>query len=268
MPKTAPAASRPKRPFASLRSIAALVLREMSTTYGRSPGGYLWAILEPVGGIALFTLILSVGLKIRTPSLGDNFPLFYGSGILPFLLYQRLSARVAMAIPFSRALLFYPGVTFVDAILARFILTTLTQILVFYIVMAGIIWAFDLRVLLDVPSIVTSFAMAAALGLGVGCLNATLIPSFALWSSAWGILTTPLFFMSAVIYIYEELPPLGQQVLWYNPLVHVTGMMRRGFYPTYEAAYVSPLYVFMLSLGLMALGLVLLGRYHREVLNQ
>ena len=47
----------PRRRFASLRAIAALVLREMSTTNGRSPGGYLWAILEPAAGIALLTIV-------------------------------------------------------------------------------------------------------------------------------------------------------------------------------------------------------------------
>ncbi|MEL6475009.1 MAG: sugar ABC transporter permease, partial [Pseudomonadota bacterium] len=38
-------AKRQRRRFASLRSIIALMLREMATSYGRSPGGYLWAVL-------------------------------------------------------------------------------------------------------------------------------------------------------------------------------------------------------------------------------
>ena len=42
------------RSFASLRCVIALMLREMATTYGRSPGGYLWVMLEPIAGIALF----------------------------------------------------------------------------------------------------------------------------------------------------------------------------------------------------------------------
>ena len=38
----------------------------MGTTYGRSPGGYLWAILEPVAGIALLsTMIGAVVLANR-----------------------------------------------------------------------------------------------------------------------------------------------------------------------------------------------------------
>ena len=46
------------RRFATPRTILALMLREMSARYGRSPGGYLWALLEPLGAI----LILSSGM--------------------------------------------------------------------------------------------------------------------------------------------------------------------------------------------------------------
>lgn len=37
-------------PFATFRTVMAMVLREMTATYGRTPGGYIWAIIEPVGG--------------------------------------------------------------------------------------------------------------------------------------------------------------------------------------------------------------------------
>jgi capsular polysaccharide transport system permease protein len=35
----------------AMRTIVALIMREMATSYGRSPGGYIWAIAEPVAGI-------------------------------------------------------------------------------------------------------------------------------------------------------------------------------------------------------------------------
>ena len=43
-----------KRPrFQMGRTVVALMLREMATTYGRSAGGYAWAILDPVLGVTL-----------------------------------------------------------------------------------------------------------------------------------------------------------------------------------------------------------------------
>lgn len=257
---------RPRR-LRSARTLMALILREMCTTYGRSPGGYLWTILVPVGGVAMLTLVLSLGLRIRTPSLGISFPLFYATGLLPLLYYQRGSAAAAKALSFSRPLLFYPGVTFIDAIAARFLLQAVTNATVMYVVIGGILLIFETRAIVDLQPVLTAFALTAVLGLGVGCLNAYLFPTFPLWEQIWGILTFPLFLLSGVFYIYEDLPPIGQQVLWYNPLIHLSGLMRTGFYPTYQPSYIEPLYVLGFGMLPLAVGLLLLRKHHTRILN-
>lgn len=265
-PRPLPEPQRPRR-LRALRTVMALVLREMSTTYGRTPGGYLWAVLEPAGFIAIYTLILELGLRIRAPSLGVSFMLFFATGILPFLMYQRIAGRVSVAITFSRPLLAYPGVTWVDTIAARFLLQAITQLLVFYIIITVLITVFDTRAVIDMPPVIAGMGMAMLLGLGVGAMNCYLLPTFPVWQSVWAILTAPLFLISTIIFTYEELPLIGQQILWYNPLVHVVGMVRRGFYPTYDAVYVSPVYVCGLSLLLLAGGLMLTRRWYRSIIN-
>lgn len=256
------------RKFRSSRTVGALMLREMTTTYGRTPGGYLWALLEPVGAVAMITLVLGVGLRLRAPSLGTSFVLFYATGILTYLMYHRVQVKVAKSLTFSRPLLFYPGVTFVDTIVARFFLNGLTQCMAFGLVIAGILMFFDTRAVLDVPPILTGIAMSLSLALGIGSLNAFLMPRFPLWESVWSILTAPLFLISTIFYTYEDLPDLGQAILWYNPIVHAVGVMRQGFYPSYDATWASPLYVFGLSMICLFLGIVFLGRYHRDIINQ
>lgn len=255
----------PDRRLATLRSIAALMLREMATTYGRSPGGYLWAVLEPVGGIAVLTAVFSMAL--HRPALGTNFPLFYATAYLPFMLYSGLSVRVAQAIQYSRPLFAYASVTHVDAILARFLLALLTQAAVFAIVIAGIHVAYGLRPVFDPPGVLLAFAMAAALGLGLGTFNCTIRTRFPVWDQVWSILNRPIFLISGVFFLYEGLPPAARDWLWFNPVLHVTGAMRHAFYPGYPAAYVSPTYVFGLALGFTATGLLMLGRWHRDLLN-
>ena len=49
-----------------LRVVAALLRREMSTRYGRSSVGYLWAVAEPCGMI--FALSLAFALMSRRVS--------------------------------------------------------------------------------------------------------------------------------------------------------------------------------------------------------
>jgi capsular polysaccharide transport system permease protein len=253
------------RPMATIRTIVALMLREMATTYGRSPGGYLWAIVEPVGGIAILSYAFS--LFLHRPALGTNFPLFYATAYLPFMLYAQLSQKIGQALQFSKPLLAYPSVTFADAILARFALNALTQIVVFALVMLGIHVIYGLSAVLDWPAILLALAMAAALGLGIGTMNCYLRAVFPFWDTVWGIINRPLFIVSGLFFLFEDVPLTARGPLWWNPLIHVTGEMRRGVYPGYEAAYVSPTYVFALALILLALGLMLLKRAHRDILN-
>src|SRR6056297_1461595 len=110
--------------FRTPRVIVTLILREMGTAHGRTAAGYMWAILEPVAGIALLTLVFS--LALRSPPLGTSFALFYATGMLPFTSYMSTWNKVATAVTFSRQLLVYPRVTFFDAVVARFLLNAVT----------------------------------------------------------------------------------------------------------------------------------------------
>jgi capsular polysaccharide transport system permease protein len=254
-----------RRRFASLRAIAALVLREMSTSYGKSPGGFIWAVLEPVAAIALLTVAFSVMFK--QPSIGISFPLFYASGMLPFGLYSLLAGRLAAAFQFSRNLLAYPAVTFVDALAARAIVGILTQGLVAFIVFCGILYLTETRAVVNLPLLALSFALAALVGCSVGILNAFLMTMFPLWQVGWSVFSRPLFLASGILFLYRDLPHQLQDILWYNPLMHVVGIARAGFYPTYNWDYVSVTYVVCLSLVLTLVGLRLLAWYHRDLLQ-
>ena len=151
-------------------------MREMVTTYGRTPGGYLWAVLEPVAAITLLSIVFS--LAFRAPSLGTSFALFYASAFLPFMMFNDIVNKLASALRFSRPLLAYPVVGFLDAIVARFVLNLLTHLLVLVVVLAGIFAFIAPPAIIDVPVILGAIAMAAALSLGVGCLNCFLLTAF------------------------------------------------------------------------------------------
>lgn len=252
--------------FASLRCVFALMLREMATRYGRSPGGYIWALLEPLAGIAI--LAVGFSLVLRSPPLGNSFIMFYATGVLPFALYQKLSNNISRCIKFSKSLLLYPIVTWVDAALARLFLTTITELLVMIILLSALLQITDTRILLDFGPIMQSVALAILTGIGIGVLNCVLIGLFDAWAQIWSIITRPLFIVSGVIFLYDDLGPTAQNILWYNPLMHVTGLMRRGFYPSYRADYVDPTYVTTVALACLFFGVVLMGRFHRNILNK
>lgn len=235
----------------------------MTTSYGRSPGGYIWAILEPVGGIAIMTVVFSFIMRI--PPLGTNFIYFFASGLLPFGLYMAAQNATATSIRYSLALLEYPAVSFIDAIAARFALNAMTQILVMFLILSGTILIYGMTPVLRWEWIFLSIAMALAMAMGVGLMNCYLISNYPLWERAWAILNRPMFILSCIMFTPEMLPWQIRDWLLWNPLVHVVGAMRKGLFTTYEAKYIDPVYVFSIALGLAVLGLLFLRRYHKDI---
>lgn len=245
------------------RSIVALILREMTTSYGRSPGGYLWVVLEPLAGVVLLSLLFM--LISRTPPLGANFPFFYATGVLPFTMYTTLSSNVANAVQFSKPLLGYPAVSFMDALLARFLLTVVTHLLVMALVLGAIINIYGLRLIISWSEVFAAVGMVLSLAFAIGVANCFLFTRFPLWRNFWNILSRPLFLISGVIFLPEMVPKDALEYLSWNPLLHPIGMLRRGFYPTYDALYVDVIYVYVVALVVGLTGLWFLIRYHKDL---
>lgn len=244
------------------------MLREISTSYGRSPGGYIWALADPILGITLLTIVFQGALGASKPLIGTNFPLFYATGYLPFMMYLDISNKVAASLRFSRPLLSYPAVTFADALIARWLLNVMTHLIVFVIVISGIAAIYRLPMVMDTGIVLQALGLAALLGLGVGTLNCYLSMRFPIWERAWSIINRPLMLMSGIFYTYSVLPNAAQEVLWWNPLLQIIGLLRHGIYGVYPADYVSTTYVLSVSLGMFTLGLLLIWRRYRDLLEQ
>ena len=246
--------------------MGALILREMSTTHGKSPGGFLWAVAEPVAAIALLSFAFS--LVFVAPPLGRDFALFYATGYLPFFLFLDVSQKVGASLRFSRPLLGFAGVTWVDALSARFALNTLTHLLIVALGLGTLLAHTDGAPRPDPVAIATALSMAASLALGIGTLNAYLTGAFPVWDRIWSVLMRPMFIVSGIIFLFEDVPKSLQGWLYWNPLFHVTGEMRHAFYPAYHPHYVNETFVFTTALGLLLLGACLLHKFHDEVIHK
>ncbi len=227
--------------FINIRVIVALMMREMSTRYGKSAGGYVWAILEPLCAIALLSVVFS--FAVRTPSIGDSFALFFATGFIIFHFFMELSQFASGAVLMNRPLLTYPRVTPIDTILARALLQFFTLSVASALIFTGIVQFDDIRTSYDFGAIVKAVAYASVLGVGIGATNAVIFAYVPTYQNVYRILTRPLFLVSGIFFMYDEMPPLVQDVLWWNPLIHAVGLMRQGFYPIYDGAYISELYL-------------------------
>jgi capsular polysaccharide transport system permease protein len=223
------------------RVLFALVMREMTTRFGRSSGGYVWAVLEPAVSVAMMVALFSQ--LAHAPPLGRDFGLFYATGYMAFALWRDVSGVVGGAITANRALLTFPRVSILDTILARFLLQALTSAVVCVLVIGVTVALSRDQARLDLGAALAAFGVGCALGLSVGGLNALLFACSPTWERTYGLVTRPLFLISGVFFLHDAMPPVIQDVLWWNPLSHLVGLMRVAFYPAYEPSWISPAYL-------------------------
>lgn len=258
---------RPESPFrVHLRVVLAMLRREMSTRYGRSSFGYLWAVAEPCGMI--FVMSFAFAAMSRKPDLGQSFVVFFATGFLSFNFYRMTAGQLFGAVRANRALLRYPNVNMYDALISRLILQTLTNCLVLVLILGLAIWNTGERVQIEFATIAPALGAATLLALGAGTVNSVLFPLFPNWEQIFNILNRPLFIISGVLYTPESMPMGVRELLEWNPLVHVVAAFREGIYPVYDSSVDNLAYPAVAGMTLFFLGLLLMRRYRERLLER
>lgn len=236
------------------RVTAAMIVREMATRFGRKPGGYVWALLEPVAYISILTVVF--GAVARTPVLGSSFILFFATGFLGYQLYQSRVGYISTAIRANRALFSYPNVAPIDAVTARFILQTFTTALVATIVFSGIFLTLKQAPTVNWMRIIEAEVFAGSLAVGVGLFNSVMFVKSPLYEQAYGIVTRPLMMLSGVFFIPDNLPIHYRDILMYNPVCHIIMLFRSAFYPEYRASGLDLQYLTWVSATAIFIGML------------
>lgn len=264
--RTDGAAAEPGKFLVQRRVLRALMTREIVTRYGRTPGGYAWAILDPVAMIAVLTVIFDT--VARSPALGDSFMLFFATGYLGFLFYRSISNYASKALTVNRPLFNFPRVTPFDAIVVRIYLQYMTDIAVAIVVLGGIFILNNSIPELRIEYILIGMAMGVILGAGAAMVNSILFILYPMWERIFAVINRPLFLISGIFYTPESLPSFAADILWWNPLLHVVSIFRQGFYPDYSAPLSSPIYLWFWCIATLTYGLWLLHRYRYAVIEQ
>jgi capsular polysaccharide transport system permease protein len=241
--------------LAHFRVVAALLIREMSSRFGRNPGGYLWALLDPISHVAFLSVIFMA--ISHTPPLGTSFPLFFATGYVGFQFYQALAGYLASSISGNRALMSYPAVAPIDTVFSRYLLQLITTALVAVIILGGIMLFTKHPAHIHLPHILSAIICASTIALGIGFANIVLFLRFPLYEKLFSMVMRPLLLVSGVFYLPEALPPAARDLVLLNPLSHIIMEFRMGFYPQYRALAYDAEYVAWFASICLVVGLSL-----------
>lgn len=232
----------------------ALFLREALTRLSAGRAAWLWIIVEPAAQVALLMLIFT---SIRQRVLpGIDFALFLGIGVIGYYLFKNVASRSANAISANSALFVYRQTRPVDVVFVRVFLEGILQLFVFMTLLAGMLLVgFDIR-LHDFMTFIAAWGLLWLFGAGIGLIlsvGAELVPEI---SKIANLLFTPIYFVSGVFFAPFMLPPMYQEWILLNPLVHGMELLRASFFPEYNLApgisiaYLGAFALFSILLGL------------------
>jgi capsular polysaccharide transport system permease protein len=241
--------------------VFALFLRELKNRFSHFRLGYIWAIGEPV---ALITVLCALRLALgKGPIAGVPFPLFFATGIVPFLIYQTSVSQCLSVIESNLPLMNYRVVKPADPIIAKCMLELIkyTTSGVFIIVMLVLIgYRFQWN---NTIGIISVFCCLSIFTLGV-CLLIGVIGAFIHESKKIiPILTRPLFFISGIFFAADSLPLKYREILLWNPLLHATELSRQYIFADFENSHGN--LFFLVKASLLSFGIGLLFYYFNRI---
>lgn len=246
-----------------MQVIHALALRETRTRFGQHQLGYVWALVEPILWIGTFYIIYA--FAHRTTPQGMDLASFLATGFVPYMCFSKTLEMCAASINGNKPLLYFPQVQTLDLIAARTYLEFTTSVVVFFLIMGGrslIAGNTDVDSMLDV---ILGLGLASLLGAAGGLVFCTIGVVNHTVDRLRNVILRPMFWLSGIFYMINTLPLRAQQVLSYNPVLHVVELVRDGWHTSYTSPVIDVAYVVKCILVLLFIGLTFERRIRHRI---
>ena len=237
------------------RVIGALMIRELSTRFGRENIGFLWIMIEPL----LFATLVGVLWRfLKGPTeYGINIIAFVVSGYIPLVLFRSGVARALNSVSVNGSLMYHRQVKILDLILVRFMIELIGHMMA-YLFVAVALGAFGLfPVPYDFGFVVLGWFYYALFTLSLVLVIAPLSETNEVLEKLVPVTTYLMIPFSGAFYLVGALSPEAAAVSLLSPPVHGMEMMRYGLFgPSVDPQY-DFVYPLKFCLPCMALGLLL-----------
>ena len=114
------------------RVIGALMLRELTTRFGRENIGFLWIMVEPL----LFAVL--VGLLWRVlkgpEEYGVDIVAFVVSGYIPLVLFRSVITRAVNSFAANGSLMYHRQIKILDIMLVRFLIEVIGHMMSYLVI--------------------------------------------------------------------------------------------------------------------------------------
>lgn len=245
------------------RVIEALMIRELTTRFGRENIGFLWVMAEPL----LFAVL--VGLLWRmtkgAEEHGVSVIAFVVSGYIPLVMFRSSMSRAVGSFTANGSLMYHRQIKILDLILVRFLIEFIGHLMA-YVFIGTLLYAFDLFPMPhDIGFMLLGWGYYSLFTLSVTLVVAPLSEMSDVLEKFMPVTAYLMVPFSGAFFMISWLAPAVAQFTLYSPPVHGMEMMRYGLFGTAVAPHYDYLYPLKFSLPCMAIGLLLCRRVRRTL---
>lgn len=245
------------------RVLKALMLRELTTRFGRENIGFLWMMAEPL----LFALLVgALWRALKGPlEYGVDIVAFVVTGYIPLVLFRSTISRAISSFTSNSSLMYHRQIKVLDILLVRFLIELLGHMMA-YLFIALALGAFGLFPMpYDIGFLVLGWGYYALFTLAVALVVAPLSEMSEILEKVTPVTLYLMIPFSGAFYVVSALYVDAATVVLYSPPVHGMEMMRYGIFgPSIDPQY-DYIYPLKLILPCMVVGLLLCRRVRRRL---
>lgn len=246
-----------------IRVVAALLMREVLTRYGRHNLGFLWLFLEPM----MFTVGVTVLWNVSKSVHGSDLPItaFAVTGYSAVLLWRNMPSRCVLAIMPNLGLMYHRNVKVMDIYISRLALEALgagCSFVILTVVFYAIGW---MELPEDVLQTMAGWLLLAWFGFAIAIYIGALSEQYEVVEKLWHPISYLSFPLSGAAFIVDALPKSAQEFMMWIPMVNATEYMREGFFGSVFKAHYDLSYLIIFNLVLTLFGLAEARKVGRTV---
>jgi homopolymeric O-antigen transport system permease protein len=237
-----------------------LVWRDIKIRYRQTLLGGLWAVLQPLLAMLIFTFVFNRLAGVRSD--GPPYPLFVFAGLAPWVFFSNAVTASSNSLVANQQLvakIYFPRVFIPVGAVVALLVDLGFSLLLLLALMVKYHWALTFHALMLPVFILAALLSASGLGLIFSALNV----SFRDVKYAVPFIIQMGLFMTPVIYPVSYLPARLRPLLALNPMTGVVMGFRSALLGTPMEMNVVRLSL-LVSVALFVLGLLIFRRMERR----
>jgi len=246
-----------------VRVIKSLIIRELSTRFGRENIGFLWMMVEPL----LFPALVAVMWRLlRGPEEhGISIIAFVITGYVPLTLFRHAVSRSAGVFTANSSLMYHRQIRLLDFILVRFLIEMIGSMMSYLFIASILIYAGFFPVPYDLGLFLIGWLLYCAFTFSVCLVLAPLSEMSDIIEKFLPVVTYVMIPFAGTFNQTSWLPPALREYMLWSPFVDTMEPMRYGVFGHQVDPYYNLTVPIVATMVCLMVGLLLCRHVRRQL---